>query len=196
VTETSRSDGGRPAPVAVGFVRVADMAVRFGMIGAELCLVAMMVLISAEVVCRSFFAFSLTIVDETCGYLVVALLFLGVAHSLREQALLRVEFLINALPRRARPVVDLVYDTAALGFAVILAWQLYRITVSSHERGMIAPTLMETPIWMPQVVMPLGCALLILALLAEMARDVDRILRGGGDGDGAPPDARPAVGEG
>ena len=105
----------------------------------------------------------------------MALLFLGAAYSLREQALLRVEFLINALPMRVRPVVDLLFDVAALGFSLIILYQLARLTVSSWERGMVAPTLMETPIHLPQIVMPVGALLLVLGLLAEIARDLRRI---------------------
>src|SRR5690606_9538112 len=131
-----------------GWERAIDGLIGLGRIGAELSLVAMMVLITLEVVCRSFLSFSLTIVDETCGYLVVALLFLGAGYSLREQALLRVEFIINVLPARVRPVVDLLFDVLALGFSLIVLYQLGRVTVSSWERGMVAPTLMETPIYL------------------------------------------------
>lgn len=162
----------RPVP---GWERAVDRLIGLGRIGAEASLAAMMLLITLEVICRSFLGFSLTIVDETCGYLVVALLFLGVGYSLREQALLRVEFIINVLPRRVRPVVELFYDLAALGISLVLLYQLARLAVSSWERGMVAPTLMETPIYIPQVVMPLGAALLVLGLLAEIARDLRRI---------------------
>ncbi|MCC7274074.1 MAG: TRAP transporter small permease [Alphaproteobacteria bacterium] len=163
------------APRVTAAVRAIDGLIRVGMHGAELCLVAMMVLITLEVVCRSFLGFSLTIVDETCGYLVAALLFLGAAYSLRQEALLRVEFIIVALPRRLRHVVDLAYDIASLGFAIILLHQMARLAVSSHQRGMVAPTLMETPIWLPQVVLPVGAALIVLGLLAEIVRDIARI---------------------
>ena len=174
-----QAEGGT-AQEAGGIVRGIDLLVRLGRAGAELSLVAMMVLITAEVICRSFFRFSLTIVDETCGYLVVAMLFLGAAYSLRAQALLRVEFIIVALPARVRDAVVFVYDVASLGFALILLYQLHRITVSSYDRGMIAPTLMETPIYLPQIVMPVGSALLVLALVAEIIQDVARLSSGRG----------------
>ncbi|BBK33989.1 TRAP-type C4-dicarboxylate transport system permease small subunit [Stella humosa] len=155
-----------------------DRLIGAGRLGAELSLVAMMVLITLEVICRSFLGFSLTIVDETCGYLVVALLFLGMSYSLREQALLRVEFIINALPSRARAWIELLFDVASLGFAVVILYQMGRLAISSWQRGMVAPTLMETPIYLPQLVMPVGALLLLLGLLAEIARDV-HVLAGG-----------------
>ncbi len=158
--------------------RAADRLIGAGRAGAELALVGMMVLITLEVVCRSFLRFSLIIVDETCGYLVVALLFLGAAYSLREQALLRVEFIINALPVRLRAWVDLLFDVAAMGFALVILYQLARVTYSSWERGMVAPTLMETPIYLPQLVMPVGSLLLVLGLAAEIARDLRRVAGG------------------
>ncbi|WP_374445468.1 TRAP transporter small permease subunit [Stella sp.] len=168
------TDGGDD-PQRGRWERAADRLIGVGRAGAELCLIAMMALITLEVICRSFLGFSLTIVDETCGYLVVALLFLGAAYSLREQALLRVEFIIVALPRRLRAWVELLFDAAALGFALVILYQLARVAFSSWERGMVAPTLMETPIWLPQLAMPAGSLLLVLGLAAEIARDLRRI---------------------
>lgn len=162
------ADGGRAT-------RAIDRLTVLGMYGAEACLAAMMILIAVEVVCRSFLNFSIIIVDETCGYLVAAMLFLGAAYSLRQQALLRVEFIITALPARLRPAVDLVYDVLSLGFALILLHQMGRLAYSSWDRGMVAPTLMETPIWLPQLVLPAGAVLLVLALAAEIARDLARL---------------------
>ena len=167
-------EDGRMAP----WERGVDRLIGIGRAGAELSLVAMMALISLEVVCRSFLGFSLTIVDETCGYLVVALLFLGMGYSLREQALLRVEFIINALPSGLRNWVELLFDVAALGFTLVVLYQMGRLAISSWERGMVAPTLMETPIYIPQIVMPVGALLLALGLAAEIARDLRSIAGG------------------
>ena len=33
---------------------------------------------------------------------------------------------------------------------------------------MVAPTLLETPLWLPQLAMPIGCALLFFAFLLEL----------------------------
>lgn len=154
-----------------------DRLIGAGRLGAELSLVAMMVLITLEVICRSFLGFSLTIVDETCGYLVVALLFLGMSYSLREQALLRVEFIINALPSRAR------LDRTAVrrgvprlrgGDPLPDGPPRHQLLAARHG-GADAD---GDPIYLPQLVMPVGALLLLLGLLAEIARDV-HVLAGG-----------------
>ncbi|MFZ5781980.1 MAG: TRAP transporter small permease subunit [Pseudomonadota bacterium] len=134
---------------------------------AELLMLSMMALITVEIVCRSFLGFSLLLVDEVAGYMLVAVLFLGITTSFRSGSLLRVEFVINRLPPRAQLWLDAVFDLIGFGFVAILDHALINFVLSTFERGMRAPTLLGTPLYIPQSVMPVGATLLAVALLAS-----------------------------
>ena len=134
---------------------------------AELLMLAMMAMITIEIACRSFAGFSLLLVDEVAGYALVAILFLGVTTSFRSGSLLRVEFVFNRLPPRARLWLDGIFDLIGFGFVAILDYAMIKFVLSTFERGMHAPTLLGTPLYIPQSVMPVGTTLLAVALLAS-----------------------------
>lgn len=134
----------------------------------EMLIIAMVLVIAAEVVCRGFFNFSLQIAHEVAGYLLVAATFLGIGISLHDRALFRVEFLYSRLPARGQHGLQLVFDLLALGFGVVLDQQLIRLVMSSYARGVREATILATPLYVPQIVMPVGVSLMIIVLLAHI----------------------------
>lgn len=145
----------------------------------ELLLLAMMSLIIAEVIARSFFSTSLQFVDEYASYALVWLTYLGISVALHDGALFSVEIVSDRLPLRVRAALQVAWDVLGLWFAATLVWQSVRQVLSSYEREMVAPTVLATPLWLPQLVMPIGGVLLVLMLLAVTAADIGRLARGG-----------------
>lgn len=137
----------------------------------ELLIVTMVLVIAAEVVSRGFFNFSLHITHELAGYLLVAVTFLGIGISLHDRALFRVEFLFSRLPARGQHALQLVFDLLALGFGVVLDHQLIRLVISSYTRGVREATILATPLYIPQIAMPVGVSLMIIVLLAHIWGD-------------------------
>ncbi len=145
---------------------------------SELTVLAMALLIVAEVICRSLLGFSLMIVEEMGGYLLVALLFLGMGMALHDGALFRVEFVINALGARARLVLQCLFDALCLAGMLMLTWQLAQLVMQSYTRGVQAATTLGTPLYIPQSIMVLGALSMVLVLLSQLLQGVDRIRRG------------------
>lgn len=160
-----------PGPIE----RAAEGLVTLGLRIAELATFCMVALIIADVLSRNIFSVSLLISDEISGYLLVAMTFCGAGYSLRSGALLRIEFLLFSLPPRARAVLDVIYDLVAIVVTSILLYELARLTWSTWERKMLAATLIETPIWIPQLVMPIGCVILLTAFLLDLGGSLARL---------------------
>jgi len=139
--------------------------------------VAMMILITVEVVSRTFFNYSLQITDEVSSYLLVAVTFLGIGISLREGALFRVDFLYARFSARRKSGLEVLFNILSLGFILLAEYQILRFLVSSIERGITAPTLLATPLYLPQLVMPVGMGFVILVLFAEIRKNF-QALRG------------------
>jgi TRAP-type C4-dicarboxylate transport system permease small subunit len=159
--------------------RLLDRMIDLDLVLCELVLVGMVLLIGAEVLLRGVFGFSLQLTDEVGAYLLVALTFMSLAVSFRDGAFFRVEFIYERLPERARRIAALAFDLLALGFSGALAWQLGRLVRSSLEREVVAATLLGTPLWIPQLLMPIGAWLLVLAILAAIVGNIAGLLRGG-----------------
>jgi TRAP-type C4-dicarboxylate transport system permease small subunit len=77
-----------------------------------------------------------------------------------------------------RVVSQIVFDLMALAASVLVSWQLIRLALNSWRAEDIAPTPLGTPLWLPQVSMGLGMALLCLALLRTIATKVNYLRKG------------------
>ncbi len=135
---------------------------------AGLGLIFLTILVVAEVASRLFINASLNVVEELAGYLVVALTFLGASLALRDGAMFRVGFLFEKLPSSVQRWLALVYSILALSVCGVLIWQTCRLVASSYSRGNVAPTVMMTPLWIPQMLLPFGL-LMIAVFLFERA---------------------------
>ena len=131
-------------------------------------LVLLTALITAEVILRQVFNVSLLIVDELSGYLLVLLTFFGANHALRTGSLLRVDIIYNRMSKQGRRRADGLYDIACGIFCAILTYYFGRHVWSSIANEVVSSTMASTPMFIPQLAMPLGTALMTVtfALMA------------------------------
>lgn len=154
------------------FERIVDRIIWGCVAITMVAIVLMMAMMTAESVLRSFFNFSLMIADEFAGYFLMVSVFMGVGYCMRSQSLLRVTIIYDRLPIRLRTAMQIVFDLLSLAFMLILIHQLVRVVINSYVGGTLSISQAEIPVWIPQTVMPIGAAVLILALLAEIVRNV------------------------
>jgi TRAP-type C4-dicarboxylate transport system permease small subunit len=143
-----------------------------------LALVGMIGLIAAEAVARNLFGFSLQITDEVGGYLLVAVAFLSLSVAQAHGAYHEVELLQARLPARARLLSALLFDVLSLAACLVLAWQLVRLELNTWRSEDVAPTPLGTPLWLPQLVMPVGAAIVSLTLLRTVLGRLRRLRAG------------------
>jgi TRAP-type C4-dicarboxylate transport system permease small subunit len=141
-------------------------------------LLAMIALIGAEAIARNVFGTSLQITDEVGGYLLVAMTFLSMSVAEAHGAFHRVELVQIRLSRTGRMISQIGFDLMSLAATALVSWQLVRLALNSWRAEDVAPTPLQTPLWLPQASMGLGMILLCLALLRTIAAKV-RYLRGG-----------------
>ncbi len=159
--------------------RLADALFALCRIGSGLALVAMVAMVFGEIVSRNLFGVSLHMSEEVAGYLLVALAFLGFSVSFRSGDLMRIEAVYDNLSPTGRQAADIVFDAVALAAVLICAWYSGRFVWSSYWRGTVAPTLLQTPLWVPQSVIPVGLAILALALALRVAGNAAALRRAG-----------------
>lgn len=135
-----------------------------------LLLAAMLVLINVEVAGRYLFAYSTLISDEYSGYLFTWIVLCGFLYALRSESLLRVNLVVARTSGRVRDALEVINAACGVALAAIAtygAWQTFSIswlfqTASSHAS--------QTPLYIPQVILPIGMGLLGLAFLEELIR--------------------------
>ena len=149
-----------------------DALIRASAYLAKGALLGIVLLITTDVVLRNTINASILISDEVSGYLMVSMVFFGAAHSLRGGSFLRIEFVLFSLPERARAALNVAFDVIALIVSFTLLFELVLFVLSTWERQMYAATLLQTPLWIPQLSMPIGCVFLICALLLNLGDNV------------------------
>ncbi|WP_370285473.1 TRAP transporter small permease [Pseudooceanicola nanhaiensis] len=158
---------------------VFDMAAAITRVTTGAVLVFLVSLVCTEALLRGAMNYSLGFAEELTGYCVVSLTFLGAALALRTGSLFQVHFLYDQLSDGTRRWVLRAFALAAIVICLVLAWKTKDLTLSSYSRSKFAPTVLRTPLWLPQLMLPIGFTVLTFFLVEQVLltfrkfRDID-----------------------
>ena len=150
--------------------RVLDRFCSVVAILGDLALVAMLIIMAVEIVFRTFGLGSLIIADEMSAALLVATTFLGLSIAVRENALFRFDGLIKNVSEARRLTYERVLLAITLATTLVLLRYLTKFVSSTHRRGTVSDGMIDYPLWITQVVMPLGLLFLAIALIEALFR--------------------------
>ncbi|MCA0964840.1 TRAP transporter small permease [Salipiger bermudensis] len=156
----------RTGPASAG--PIFDIAARITGAATGAVLVALVSLVCLEALLRGGFNYSLGFAEELTGYGVVFMTFFGAAVSLRRNAMFQVHFLLDTWPERTRRWLIRAFVLISLVVCVILIWKTKDLTLSSFSRGKFAPTVLRTPLWIPQIILPAGFSVLAFFLVEKL----------------------------
>ncbi len=122
--------------------------------------------IAYEAVARSLKAPTIW-VFETTLYAFIFLGFLANALAVRSGAHFRVMLLPDLFPA-ARPVFEMIAQVATLAFALLIFASGAYFAWNSYSKDILAGTMLNTPLWIPQLAIPLGGLGLFLQTLVQM----------------------------
>lgn len=104
---------------------------------------------------------------ELSGSLLAAASFLALAGTLKAGAHIRITMLLQALPARARYVLELWAFGAAAILAGYIAWQIATFAFVSFQYDEVSPGVLRFPLAVPQAAMAVGAIILTIALIDE-----------------------------
>ena len=137
---------------------------------AAVSTLASMAVIAYSVVMRYFLNRPVPWVDEFVGYLLVASVMLAAADALFHGEHIAVDVLTERLAGRGRRIVALVGLAAVAVTAVLLAWEGVDMVAFSRMVGLRSNGYLAAPMWLPQLAVPAGAALLgVAAVVAFIA---------------------------
>ena len=147
----------------------------------EAALVVMLVVIGTDIFTRWLLNFSFEISDEIGGYMLAAITFLSLSVCQVNDSFHHVELVQARLSPRGRALSNLLFDLLTLSFAALLVWHYIKLEMSSWRFGERAPTMLETPLWFPRLVMAIGAAALCLAVCRTILLHIRRLRAAGGE---------------
>lgn len=157
-------DDKSPTPFFVeGMVERTSLAV------SVMALVALPILVLAEVALRAGLSYSLDASHQLGGYIIVALGFFSLSICEARGAFHRVELVQQRLTPRQRLLSRIAFDLVILVGWIVVTWELAKHTIASWQQEATSIEALFgiglTPLWIPQLAMPLGAALLAITLV-------------------------------
>lgn len=139
---------------------------------AGLTLVAILILMNVEIVVRYLFGSSTLIADEYAGYGFAILILTGFVYAHRRRAFLRVDIAASRLRGRPGRAVLAVASLFGMAVAIFSAYAGYKTLALSLLFGSTSAFASETPLYIPQLVLPFGFGLLALSFAEEALRHI------------------------
>jgi TRAP-type C4-dicarboxylate transport system permease small subunit len=132
---------------------------------------AIVLLVSYDVLMRYFLNRPQLFVDEVASFLQVLLIFGGAAYTFRVGGHVRVDLLTARLRPGARAWLRL--GTLVLGVALlaVVIWVTTQSAVTAYRHGRVSAVMLY-PLWLPMAFIPAGLALMALAMLVALVRQV------------------------
>jgi TRAP-type C4-dicarboxylate transport system permease small subunit len=155
------------------FRRAADAVALVAAYAAALCLAALVVLVTAEILLAllsrvfKFLPPGISIAWEYSSYLMGIAFMLGSGLTLRAGMHVRVEMLIRAGDGRYAQLFEVISALIGTAFTGLLAWSLARFTLQSLTSGQVSGDSL-TPLWIPQVALTIGAAVLFMQMLLRL----------------------------
>jgi TRAP-type C4-dicarboxylate transport system permease small subunit len=106
--------------------------------------------------------------DDFVAWSMVAMGFLGLAHTFRHGELIRMGLVIEKLTGKPRLALEVVALSAGIGLAGFFAWHATVMAWQSWKFNDLAQGVVPVPLWIPQLGMCGGLIILVVAMVDEL----------------------------
>lgn len=106
--------------------------------------------------------------DDFTAWSLVAMAFLGLAHTFKQGEMIRVGLLLDRLSGRGKQIAEVISLAIAAGFVGYFTFQAARLAYDSWRFFDMSQGVIIVPLWIPQMGMVSGLAILLIAILDEL----------------------------
>ncbi len=158
--------------------RIVGILTRIAGVIAGALILAVCFMIVYEIISRGVFHSPTEWVTEISTYCIIIAGFLGMSVTWAGKKHIRVDILTMHLSPRIQCALELFTSLFVLLFAVIFTAEAWDMTMMSVEYHNTAPTTLSTPLWIPQISMPIGMGLLFLQIIRTILDDAVKLASG------------------
>ncbi len=142
---------------------------------AGFTMLAVIVLIFINVLCRYFFLYSIPWCEEVTRYMFIATIFLTLNIMVTQHAELRVDLLDNFLKGKAKLVVSIIVYLIVLVTLGVMTYSGMKLTDAGKIS--VSPSL-HIPMYFIYSLIPLGYGLTIISVIINMVNDLKEYRKG------------------
>ena len=134
-------------------------------LAASWILLAMTLLVTADVIFRYFFNNPLVFAAEVSEFMMAAVILFGFAQTFQKGEHVRVELLIGGMSQPVRRRLRIATLFLAVLFLIVFNWQAFNLVVESHSLTQKS-AVMLFPLWIPQMMIVAGGIIFLIAVVA------------------------------
>jgi len=151
------------------FLHLIDRMSRLAETLAVMLIFGYCALMLSEVVARAQ-AWSFSFTWEFSQYAMAAIFALAAGPALRAGTHVRISLVSGALPKQAGKWLDVAANVAGLMIVALIVGAMWTKVGTSFERNILATSVTQSPLWVPQAVVLWGMVQLWLDLFARLIR--------------------------
>jgi len=153
-----------------GIEKGAAVVNRVFMFIASVMMAALMLIVCVDLTLRYFFNSPLVWATEVTEILILYITFLGTAQVFKENSHVVIDIFLVAGSERRRRILGIVSNTLVGLVSAVLIYYGFLAAYNHYARGVFNPTILETPIWLILVIIPVGCVPLFMEVLVKGRR--------------------------
>lgn len=145
-----------------GFAKLETFFLRL----SQVALVIMMVLTTLDALSRHLFSKSITGAYEvTEMYLMVMLVFLSMSYVQKVDGHIRLDIIFDRLSKRVQDVLNIIFYLPAIAMMFFIGYQGVNMTVTALQNNLVASGLINFPLWLSYIWIPIGSFLIMIRLI-------------------------------
>ena len=149
-----------------------DKCSDFGAYLSSLFMILIVSLILIEIFLRTFFHTSTLISDEYSAYFFVSFVMFGLSYTFKENGHIRITLILSRLSKKTEKIFDIITSCIALILTSFLFYHSLFMVIDTCKLDMRADSIAETPIFIPQIAIPVGLFIFILQILIKIIRRI------------------------
>ena len=135
---------------------------------AGICILATAFIVTYEVILRALFDAPTEWVNEVSVYLILISAFLGFAPALASGKHISVDLVTSKLSAQTNNVLAVIISILGLGFSLVFFITSAEMALNAYQLNMLSTSTLRIPLFIPQLSLPIGFAMLALQFLANL----------------------------
>ena len=137
----------------------------------------LMAIVFYAVTMRYVFKHAPTWSEEICVYILIGIIWISIAGVLKNNHHISLDLVISNISPRKRNWFEIIISVIGFSFCVVLLWYSIKYTLFQYRFEFKSNTLLEVPLWIPYLLIPVGLTMICLQYVVKIVGYVSSLLR-------------------
>ncbi len=158
--------------------KILDAVTKIVAVIAGILILMPALMVFYEVVMRGLFNAPTEWSIELSVYCVLIAGFLGMSVTYAAGKHIHVDIVVGSLSPRTRCFIEVFTTCVGIFFCAVFVMESFDMAILSLEMDNTSPSTLRTPMWIPQMALPIGMGLLLLQFVRTLLVDIEKINTG------------------